>query len=36
MSEKEEICLYLTEPSSLKETVRRRKLAEYYDKIIKG
>ena len=36
MSEREEICLYLTEPPSLNEVKRKRKLSEYYDKIIKG
>ena len=36
MSEREEICLYLTEPPSLNEVRRKRKLSEYYDKIIQG
>ena len=36
MSEKEEICLYLTEPPSLNEVRRKRKLSEYYDKVIQG
>ena len=36
MSEKEEICLYLTEPPSLSEVKRKRKLSEYYDKIVQG
>ena len=36
ISKNEEICLYLTEPPSLDETTRKRRLTHYYDKIIKG
>ena len=36
LSEKEELCLYLTEPPSLSEAIKKRRLAQYYDKVIKG
>lgn len=36
ISDKENISIYLTEPPSLEEVKRERRIAEYYDKVIKG
>ena len=36
ISDKENISIYLTEPPSLDEVKRERRIAEYYDKVIKG
>lgn len=36
ISDKENISIYLTEPPSLDEVKRERRIAEYYDKVIQG
>ena len=36
MTPKEKMALYLTEPPSIEDVRRNRKVSEYYEKVIKG